>query len=1246
MAANLSILNDPPKVLDGPKLLHRLIRWEEHTEACAVDFTSNGRRQQYSYGEVQSCVTSLVGRIQDSLAKSNTRTDKSRRQHIVPVLIPQSPGLYISQLAVLNSGGAFCPINLDAPKDRVKFVVGDVSADLIITTLEFKDIATWENGPTVIIVDEFPEVQLEKPASRETPREASPDELSYVMYTSGSSGVPKGVAISHLAASQSLLAHKSLIPSFCRFLQFAAPSFDVSVFEIFFPLTMGCTLVGCNRNQLLNDLPGMINQLEVDAAELTPTVVGSLLRKRSNAPGLKLLLTIGEPLTRPIVEEFGGSESKETMLYGMYGPTEAAIHCTIHPKMEAGVKPGNIGVPFETVSTFIAAASTGPEDAGNLEFLPIGELGELILGGPQLAQGYLNREEQNKAAFVQFEGKNYYRTGDKARQLEDGSVEIFGRISAGQVKLRGQRVELGEIEEVVYKHPGVKTVSTAVLGSTLIVFALVGDELLRPEDVMETCAQWLPTFMVPSEIVMLRKFTYLPSGKVDKRKLISDYQKQREGDGSDDTSSTTDSERTIKRALQEILGPFSSSMRLAAAGLDSLVAIRVASKLRLLGFNGINAVAVLQAESLTSLVQLCERSTSNPSHKGTLPSRGKDNKVLNGHAKDVESTMPCTPLQSAMLSETAIDENAYRNWVELRLPDITDTEQVISALKALAYSNPILRTGFAESQDSDGYIQIIWKTFSESQIFQVKEFSYEFDSTKDTSLHHPLRLQVLQTSSGVKLLLHIHHALYDAWSLELLLDDLDTLLAAQPVFERPPFSEIVDGYLDGTLKFDDWSSKEYWKDHLAHLDVRQVPNFHSRESPPKCLLIERMYTSIPTSTVEVAARRLSASPQSLFQAAYALVLGSYLGSQDVCFGSVFSGRTLPIVGIEDIVGPCLATLPVRIDVSTCTTLQDLVQEVNAANRKHLEHSTLPLRDIKSVSGVNPRQLLFDTLLIWQQTLHSYDHVRKNVLLIDAIDNLEFNLTLEIIPGSGNIELKANYQNALFPASQVKILLRQVEQFVRVILEDELALLEDVFNSLDTGVLSIENETPEIRLKGGTLSSPVEKIAAEDPDRPAIDFARSVDETQIDIHRVSYSQLNTIANQMGHHLLEGNILPDELVCICMEKSVDSYASILAVTKVGAGYLPLAPDIPPERLECVLREGKVRMVMAKSDSRSLFELLSDLEVVYVDEIDFSGFSSENISSRSSASNISYCVFTSGTYPGSTFLPIQECLKRNSS
>ncbi|KUJ06998.1 uncharacterized protein LY89DRAFT_767318 [Mollisia scopiformis] len=1227
MASSLSILNDPPQLLNGPQLLHELIPWDQHIDACALDCTSNEINTTYSYRELLLCADSLRVRIQDSLSESQAQ---SSRQHIIPVLLPQSPELYISQLAILRSGGAFCPINLDAPKERIKFVVGDVSASVIITTSTFKHTVSWENGPKVIIVDEFPSVDQEQVVEKRPSRDVNPDELAYVMYTSGSSGKPKGVAVSHLAVTQSLLAHENHIPQFKRFLQFAAPSFDVSVFEIFFPLIRGSTLVGCDRAQLLNDLPGMINKLDIDAAELTPTVVGSLLQKRSNAPGLKLLLTIGEMLTRPIVEEFGGSETKPNMLYGMYGPTEAAIHCTIYPKMEANAKPGNIGIPFDTVSTFIAAASETEDDSSKLKFLPVGELGELVLGGPQLAHGYLNRPEQNKAAFVNFEGRDYYRTGDKARQLEDGTIEILGRISAGQVKLRGQRVELGEIEEAVYKHQGVKTVSAVVLANALLVFALVSDVNIHTEDVMNTCSKWLPKFMIPSEIILLQKFPYLPSGKVDKRKLESNYQEERASMDHDDSISSSKTEKAVKKVLHDILGPFPRSMRLASVGLDSLVAIRVASRLRSEGY-AVSTIAVLQADTLTSLVRLCESIDSKPpseQSRGRATNTEGITAVLNGHAKDVEFSMPCTPLQTAMLSETAIDERAYRNWVELELPAMDNTDYVVQALYKLASANPILRTGFSESQASDGYVQVIWRELAESRIEQVDKLDYGFDRSKDMSLHHPLRIQILQATSAIKVLIHIHHALYDAWSLELLLDDFDALLAERPTPLRPSFGDVVDAYMDGTLDVDDWTLKDYWKDHLAHLELARMPNFHTDVDSPPGLALIRQETSISMTEVEECSRSLSVSPQSLFQAAYALVLGSYLGSSDICFGSVFSGRTLPVAGIEDIVGPCLATLPVRIDLSTSTTLRDLIQELNATNRKHLENSILPLRDIKACTGVHPRQLLFDTLLIWQQTLHSVDHKRENVSLVDTLDNLEFNLTMEIIPSAGNIELKANYQQALFPASQVNLLLHQVEQIVRDLVRDPDTAITSSFSHFSLNILSIENEAPDFRPKGETLSSPVERIAAEEPDRPAIEFAASIKGDAIDVDRVSYSQLNSRSNQMGSYLLECGVLPDELVCICMEKCSDLYTTILATAKIGAGYLPLTPDVPRERLEYILREAGVNILMAQSASRSLFKSLPSVKVVYIDEVKFDLFSPRDIPSRSMAENVSYCVFTSGS------------------
>ncbi len=1225
MTDNLSILNDPPKLLDGPRLLHKLIKWDEHYDSCAIDFTGVGRRERYSYAEIQACVASLVSRIEEALPASAS----TQGQHIVPILLPQSPALYISQLAILESGGAFCPINLDAPRERIKFVVGDVSANIIITTSEFKEVASWEGGPKVVLVDEFPQTEKRTISKRSPSREPTPDELSYVMYTSGSSGTPKGVAVSHLAASQSLLVHETLIPPFRRFLQFAAPSFDVSVFEIFFPLTRGCTLVGCNRSQLLNDLPGMLNKLEVDAAELTPTVAGSLLQKRANAPCLKLLLTIGEMLTRPIVEEFGGSESRPSMLYGMYGPTEAAIHCTIYPAMAASAKPGNIGVPFATVSTFIAAESKTSEDAANLKFLPVGELGELVLGGPQLARGYLNREEQNKAAFVQFEGRQYYRTGDKARQLEDKTIEILGRMSAGQVKLRGQRVELGEVEDTIYKHPGVKTATAMVLGSVLVVFALAGDETLKSQDIMKTCTKWLPKFMVPSEIVILREFPYLPSGKVAKRVLESDYQKTREQVDVQSEDSMTKTEQTVKTVLEEVLGRIQRNSRLAAAGLDSLTAIRVASNLRLVGFN-VNTIAVIQAETFKSLVDLCEQSSSEGSQKPTRVAEFATHNpavALNGATNDVESTMLCTPLQSAMLSETAVDQKAYRNWIELNLPGIHDVEYVVSTLNTLASHDAILRTGFAESDDSRGFIQIIWKSLAESRVELVEKFDYEFDVSKDISLHHPLRVQLLQQESGVRLLLHIHHALYDAWSLELLLDDFEALLAGAPLQARPPFQDVVNASFDGTLSIDDWASKEYWKDHLAHLEITRMPNFHTEQSISSGLAISRLKTTIPTADVEAAARLLSTSPQALFQAAYALLLESYVESPDVCFGTVFSGRTVAVPGIESIVGPCLATLPIRIDVSTSTTLQDLVQQLNATTRKHLEHSTIPLRDIKSSSGANSRQQLFDTLIIWQQTLHEYSHTRKNVTLVDNVDNLEFSLTLEIIPGVGNIELKANYQREFFPESQIQLLLQQVEQLAQIIIKEPRQKVEGVFDKLTRGVSSIENENPHMALRGYTLSSPVERIASDDPDRPAIAFATSITSTNIELQQLSYSKLNARANQMAHYLL--GLLPDDLVCICMEKCPDLYTTILATAKIGVGFLPLAPDVPLDRLDHILQESHVKVVITQAASRPTFESFSSsLQVVYVDEQDFSILPSSNLNSTTSPEHLGYCVFTSGS------------------
>lgn len=434
MAAKLSILNPDPRRLGGPSLLHDLVATNADPDAIAIDYLGpEDTRRHVSYRELDRRSNCLAAQLRSIW---NPTTESRGSKFIVPLFIPQSPELYIAEIAALKAGAAFCPISLDVPEERLRFILRDVEATTLLTTSAVRSALPELDGVTVVSADESLEGSEHPPLKLDI----NPSHPSYVMYTSGSTGQPKGVVLSHSAATQALLAHDRHIPSFSRFLQFASPTFDVSVFEIFFPFFRRCTLVCGERRQLLSDLPGFINRMNVDAAELTPSVASSLLQGRSSVPGLRTLLTIGEMLKHDVVEEFGGSADRHAVLYGMYGPTEATIHCTLQPSFGKDMSVGNIGIPLDTVSAFIVKPLETDGDANaQPEIVGIGEEGELAVGGYQLADGYLNRPEQTRAAFVQHERYGIlYRTGDRARMTSVDTIECLGRISSGQVKLRGQ----------------------------------------------------------------------------------------------------------------------------------------------------------------------------------------------------------------------------------------------------------------------------------------------------------------------------------------------------------------------------------------------------------------------------------------------------------------------------------------------------------------------------------------------------------------------------------------------------------------------------------------------------------------------------------------------------------------------------------------------------------------------------------------------------------------------------------------
>jgi amino acid adenylation domain-containing protein len=1085
--SNLSVINPNPRFVKDPTLLHHLI--PKTGDNVALEFTShNGQKIYLKYSELDRQSTGMARSISDC-----GNMLESPSQPIIPLLIPQSPELYVTLLAVLKAGCAFCPLPFDAPPDRLRFVIGDMSARLLLTVSSMLDKVSKIEGVMIFCVDKLP--NSANKISTPKLRPVFPNNLAYVMYTSGSTGKPKGVPISHTAVTQSLLAHDRHIPHFSRFLQFATPTFDVSMFEIFFTLYRRSTLVACQRENLLDDLPGMMRNLNVDAAELTPTVAGGLLKKRHLVPNLNILLTIGEMLTPQVVQEFGGDENKESILWAMYGPTEAAIHCTLQPAFKSNFKVGNIGFPLDTVSAFIVSAHSENRENDEIEVLPVGHVGELAVGGHQLAECYLNRPEQTAKAFIN--DRTYgrlYLTGDKARMLPDGTLECLGRISSGQIKLRGQRIELGEVEAAALKASACNGAAAFVIHNTLVLFCHGNGDEISPEHVTNACRQWLPGYMVPSDVVIVQELPLLASGKVDRKQLEIQYEHFLD---SLQTSSQSSDILTLKVCdiVSSIVGrPVKPEDQLIATGLDSLLAIQAATHFRQNGLQ-ISTVDVLTAITVNDLCSSLETRHSAEEHANLHNNGSEDNfaeiktNILNSQGfwlrrTDIQEIVPCTPLQISMLAETTKDPRTYYNWIEFAFCQPYSFEEIKKWITDLCAKNEILRSGFAELTRADyPFAQIIWNSLDSTQISKVHLFEKSADISKQFTFARPIQFQILCGKSESRVLIQLHHALYDGWSVDHICHDLAQMSVGNEIQIRPQFREVANFY----HMLSNGETQSYWQEQLADFNPKALPSCNKQDfqANTKSSNVRSMFIALPK--LRHSARSVCVSPQAFFQAALACTLTSYLDTTDILFATVTSGRTLAIPRMEDIIGPCIVTLPLRVNISHAFRVRNLLSLVHDQNRAMLQHCTLSFREIKKACGFDASASLSDVLFIWQETLQSRvgDEVEQCVRLVDQSDHLEFKLVLEIEPHGNGLSAKATYQCETFTESEIDVLLQRIDELVAKFEEDSNAPLRSACHEILPEVPFTGNQQPNFVTSSRNLASTIDpslgsKIPAAKP----------------------------------------------------------------------------------------------------------------------------------------------------------------------
>ncbi|KAK0640627.1 hypothetical protein B0T16DRAFT_200677 [Cercophora newfieldiana] len=1236
----LSVLNYPASRLPGPGLLHQLVR--EHPKngvAPAIDFLgADGTRSSFSYSEFHAAANALASRISVLIG--------APAPFVVPVLVPQSPPLYIAQLAILRSGGAFCPLNLDIPIERARLILEEVNAKVVITTKELVSKLPAKDGRAFLFVDDSADSGATRVDDSEVShRVPKPTDLAYVMYTSGSTGTPKGVGISHDAATQSLLGHDRHIPDFSRFLQFAAPTFDVSVFEIFFPFFRGQTLVSCDRSSMLNDLPAVLRTMEVDACELTPSVAGSLLRTRDNAPGLRLLLTIGEMLTEPVIKEFGGGEGKESMLWGMYGPTEAAIHCTVQPAFRYDSLVGDIGVPLDTVSAFILSVP-GEDQPRHSEFrvLPRGEAGELAVGGHQTAEEYINRPEQTAAAFIDTPFGRLYRTGDKAVIHPNGTLECLGRIGFGQVKLRGQRIELGEIEHAALRTPGSHGAVAAIIKNVLVLFCAVDVVEGMSDKIDETCRRWLPGFMVPGDIVVTREFPRLPSGKVDRKSLAANYSAL---EALEAVSYADDLERKLCEFGNQVLGmEVRPSSILSKVGVDSLVAIKFASALQEAGVR-VGAVDILLSRTISDLRRrVLERQGEGEKQppETAIPANVEEQTITvryvgldNEQMAEIEAIIPCTPLQASMLAETMADSQAYCNWIKLNFPMQHSEELVRSWIFQLAKANETLRTGFVHHQSR--FLQVIFKQLDESSVVMVDTPSTEFRLEQDQDFLRPFRVEIssLPGSNHREVVFQIHHAVYDGWSMDLIVSDLQILTRGGQLGARPQFRQVAEYYQSPTYERDCDAARTFWAEKLVGFQPPTLPHVQS-EIPRNNTVVS---VSTPLKLRPDAAReslqKMDCGVQTLFQAALAWLWGSFLGLDDVVLGTVTSGRTLALSGVENVIGPCIAPVPVRTNLSQVRTIGDLLSSVHSSNREALPHSILPLGEIKRLAGIRSGQPLYDALFVYQESLLSGERATNDIKEVAHQDFLETKLLVEIEPVADGFACRLTSRTDVFTEDQLEMMGKSIHTLVRHMLEhadSEMATLRSAFSS---DLLSVFNPTPKTLTSVPDLAYCVEMVAIEHPDKYAVCFAESISDGTVASTTITFDRLNKLANRIAWLLKESDVREGDTVAIVMEKSVLLYAGILAILKAGAAYLPLLPSTPLARVDTIFQQADVKICISDTATRSqLSEQITctivDLETATLQDYPFS-----NPTTTLDPDRPAYIIFTSG----STGVPKGVCV-----
>jgi amino acid adenylation domain-containing protein len=1228
------------------RFVHKAFEEQAEKEPCnvAVVFQS----KQMNYGELNS----RANRLAHHLKKLGVGPDS-----IVAICMEPSLEVIVGILGVLKAGGAYLPIDSSYPNERIKFMLNDSQAPVIITQ---KHLALMlpENESKLVILD-IDSDELKHESTDNLQVVLTSDNLSYVIYTSGSTGRPKGTLIRHGGLSNYLewaVRYYEVEKGIGAPLH-SSIAFDLTVTSLFTPLMTGKRVVIVNQDNSLDNLVAVLREhKDFSFIKLTPSHLKLLSQKLSSkevAGMFNKMIIGGETLTSRDLE-FWRSNATDTIFYNEYGPTEAVVGsvCYEIPKDLELIGTIPIGRPISNSSIYLLNSKLKP--------VPVGVIGEIYIGGAGVATGYLNQTGLTKERFIENpfkENDRLYKTGDLARYLLDGTIEYIGRMD-DQVKIRGYRIELSEVENMLSKHPmivnNVVVAREDTLGEKRLVAYIVTSEntSLSAMELRNFLGELLPSYMLPSTFVNLKNLPLTPNGKVDKNALPVSSQSQLDpGDGF--VSSRSEEEEMLVGVWSQVLGNEQIGIddNYFALGGDSIRSIQVVARAQERGID-FSVEDMFKYPTIRSLLQHLRTVGNNTNgHMKTKPFdmlNAIDRKKI---PTGIEDAYPLTLLQEGMIfhSEFSPDSPIYHDITSLHIRAPFEVEKLKEAIDYVIQRHATLRTTYDLTTFSKP-IQLVHEkgctdfkvddisqmSFAEQEIYIQNWLEEEKGQGFDWRNLPLLRFHAHRRSEdSFQFTVSFHHAILDGWSEATMLMEMFGYYLKLINGEEPKVDDLGTTFRD--FVFMEQSaieeSRKYWDEQLQNMSLMNLPRWKDVDEKNLLNLKEREIhvQEVPLSNevsegIKKLAISLAVPLKNVLLAAHMRVLNLLSNQSDVLTCVVSAGRPEGTDG-ERVLGLFINSLPFRMNLEG-GTWNDLVLSTFETEREALPYRRYPMAEVKKNQGV---QTLSETLFYFTH-YHVYHglqelpgiEVLSNYLYEETSFPLASNFFLD--PFTNHVHLKVKCDTNVLDMEQIQ----QIGHYYLKVL-NEMATNPD--GNYEKAKLLSEEECQKQLVEWNTSETNVKQIAAEltlaglfekqvekNPNAIAVSFEGST---------LTYSELNQRSNQLAHYLQTLGVGPESLVGLAIDRSLEMIIGILGIQKAGGAYVPLDVTNPKDRLAYILEDANLKVLVTKED---MIESLPEhsAQSVYLDSQagEIAKLAKSNPESLTTGDNLAYVIYTSGS------------------